>query len=200
MTRPVRRPRDRDSIEPASPPQAPPHPWRATAPQPPPHLWGAVAPQPPPQPPPQAHVRGRRQALDAAWLVYLAVAAPPTAPPKPHPLLAQGLAQLAEGHAFEAHETWEQAWRESPYPQRLFYLGLTKFAAAYAQAARGNVAGARRLLAGARAALAPFTGTYLGVDVVALADNAGWGLRAPAPKAPRKAAKRADENRDASPG
>ena len=62
-----------------------------------------------------------------------------------------GLDAYAAGDFFEAHELMEPAWMGSADPaERSLILGLIKVAAADVHAVRGNPAGVRRNLEGAR--------------------------------------------------
>ncbi|MBM3939413.1 MAG: DUF309 domain-containing protein [SAR202 cluster bacterium] len=116
--------------------------------------------------PPREFARGTRQALDARWLAYLAESAiHPAEPTVPHPLFARAVYEFNGGRCLESHETWELAWRDTPYPERLFHLALAKIGAAFAHAQRGNAHGARRLLTDGLHVLEPFRPSYHGIDV-----------------------------------
>ena len=68
--------------------------------------------------------------------------------------LKAGLAAYERGDFFEAHEDLEPAWMGTPdLPERALLQGLIKVAAAYVHDVRGNPAGIRRNLDGARALL-----------------------------------------------
>src|SRR5688572_23543237 len=45
-----------------------------------------------------------------------------------HDLLTQGIIFFNGGRYFEAHEAWEDLWRETTGPDRLFYQGLIQAA------------------------------------------------------------------------
>jgi predicted metal-dependent hydrolase len=86
-------------------------------------------------------------------------------------ILAEGLAAYEHGDYFLAHELLEPAWMGASDPvERDLYQGLIKIAAAFVHHVRGNPAGVRKNLTGARerlmdgAAAAP----SLGIDVAAL--------------------------------
>ncbi len=65
--------------------------------------------------------------------------------------LAAGVAAYERGDFFEAHELLEPAWMGTDdLGERALYQGLIKLAAAYVHAVRGNPAGVRRNLEGAR--------------------------------------------------
>jgi predicted metal-dependent hydrolase len=78
-----------------------------------------------------------------------------------------GLEAYAAGDFFEAHELLEPAWMGTPdLDERSLLQGLIKVAAADVHAVRGNRAGIRRNLEGARERLrAGAAGTITGVTV-----------------------------------
>lgn len=81
------------------------------------------------------------------------------------------LAAYADGDFFAAHERLEPAWMGSAdLAERELDQGLIKLAAAYVHAVRGNPAGIRTNLLGARRRLAAgaTAGAAAGVDVPAL--------------------------------
>jgi predicted metal-dependent hydrolase len=83
-----------------------------------------------------------------------------------------GLEAYAAGDFFEAHELMEPAWMGTADPaERALIQGLIKVAAADVHAVRGNPAGVRRNLEGARDRLVSGTGgeiTGIDLDVPAL--------------------------------
>jgi len=84
-----------------------------------------------------------------------------------------GLAAYDRGDFFEAHEELEPAWMGSDDPvERALLQGLIKVAAAYVHDVRGNPAGIRTNLTGARRLLAEAaegpTDNATGIDVDAL--------------------------------
>ena len=84
-----------------------------------------------------------------------------------HILLA-GVAQYNDGYYFEAHETWEDFWMQSPWPVRRFLQGLIQLAAAFVHFVRQEYPGTIRLLGYAVEKLNDFTPRYLGIDVETL--------------------------------
>ena len=117
-------------------------------------------------PPPQTHASGGRPALDEAWLAYLQSAPfDPSALTAP-PGVAEGARLFNEGRHHDAHEVWEAAWREAPYPGKLFLLALAKIAAGLAHP--GGAGAASRVTADGLRFLAPFEPVCMGVDVAAL--------------------------------
>ena len=78
-----------------------------------------------------------------------------------------GLEAYDAGDFFEAHELLEPAWMGTPdLAERNLIQGLIKVAAAYVHGVRGNPAGIRRNLEGARDRLrSGGSGTITGIDV-----------------------------------
>lgn len=72
-----------------------------------------------------------------------------------------GIVAYEEGHFWHAHELMEPAWMGSAdRAERDLDQGLIKVAAAYVHAERGNLAGMRKNLMGARRLLAAVTGEH----------------------------------------
>ena len=69
-------------------------------------------------------------------------------------LLGEGVKFFNAGSYFEAHEVWEDLWRETAGPVRRFYQGLIQAAVAMHHLERGNLAGARSQLSKSLANLA----------------------------------------------
>jgi hypothetical protein len=81
--------------------------------------------------------------------------------------VAAGLEAYDTGDFFEAHELLEPAWMGTPdLAERNLIQGLIKVAAAYVHGVRGNPAGIRRNLEGARDRLrSGATGSITGIEV-----------------------------------
>src|SRR5262252_5771588 len=58
-------------------------------------------------------------------------------------LLQNGIIFFNNGHYFEAHEAWEDLWRVTRGPLRLFYQGLIQAAVGLHHLHNGNFNGAR---------------------------------------------------------
>ena len=58
-------------------------------------------------------------------------------------LLQNGIIFFNTGHYFEAHEAWEDLWRVTRGPLRLFYQGLIQAAVGLHHLKNGNFNGAR---------------------------------------------------------
>lgn len=92
----------------------------------------------------------------------------PLPPERRAAILAEGLAAYDRGDFFLAHELLEPAWMGASDPaERDLYQGLIKLAAAFVHDARGNPAGVRKNLLGARALLADASvaGMEAGLDL-----------------------------------
>jgi uncharacterized protein len=79
--------------------------------------------------------------------------------------LRRGLAQVRGGQYFEAHESFEDAWRAADPAEKDFFQGLVHVTVAWYQARRGNRAGCERQLAKAQRRLAAFVPEHRGVNV-----------------------------------
>ena len=132
------------------------------------------------QPPPQRGAQGGRPALDRRWLAYLEADGDPGdgADLVASDLPARGSAEFNGGNFFASHETWEELWGRTAYPQRLFCLALTKLGAGFEHARRTNARGATRVLSDALAYLAPFLPAYARLDTQRLHDDVSAWLRA----------------------
>ncbi len=119
------------------------------------------------RPPPQDHARGSRRVLDRRWLEYLKQTGKMDDAPgiAADPAFRSGIDEFNTGHFFESHETWEAIWHQTPYPEQLFLLGLTKVAAGLAHLQRQNAWGARRLLEDGVRFLDAFSVVYAGIDL-----------------------------------
>lgn len=84
-------------------------------------------------------------------------------------LFEGGLKLFNEGKYFEAHEVWEDLWRETQGPARLFYQGLIQAAAGLHHLNGGNLTGARGQLRKSLAKLEQFGQNYCGIDNARLA-------------------------------
>ena len=81
------------------------------------------------------------------------------------PLYLSGIEEFNRQAYFESHEAWECLWRETEGAAKQFYKGLIQAAVALYHLRRGNLYGARKLLAGTQKYLHPFRPSYLGLDV-----------------------------------
>jgi hypothetical protein len=79
--------------------------------------------------------------------------------------LRRGLDQMRNGLYFEAHESFEDAWRAAGLEEKDFFQGLVHVTVSWYQARRGNRTGCERQLAKAQRRLAAFVPEHRGVDV-----------------------------------
>lgn len=127
--------------------------------------------------PPQQFPHGARRLVDGQWLAYVASTGDvgDGAALARSALLQRGVAEFNEGRFRDSHETWEELWKDTLYPERLFLLALTKLGAGYAHALRRNDRGMRSQLAEAVRILRVFAPAYAGVDAQRLMDDVnGW--------------------------
>jgi predicted metal-dependent hydrolase len=76
-----------------------------------------------------------------------------------------GVGHFNRGEYFDAHEVWEDLWRDCGPADRLFYQSLIQAAVALYHWGRDNRVGADRLLASGRAKMAGYRPTHRGLDV-----------------------------------
>ncbi len=82
--------------------------------------------------------------------------------------LHRGAREFNRGLFFEAHETWEEAWRPMSGPDRDLFRGLIQLAVAAKKVGEGNANGANRLFERAHRLLVPYSPHRLGIDVAEL--------------------------------
>lgn len=94
-------------------------------------------------------------------LPYGAVGVPPVSEePLPPELTVEVARELVQaGQPFAAHETFEVAWRHRPEDERELWQGMAQVCAGLTHAARGNAAGASRLVDRGAARLATYAAT-----------------------------------------
>jgi predicted metal-dependent hydrolase len=77
----------------------------------------------------------------------------------------EGVALFNRGEFFDAHEVWEELWKECPAAERRFVQALIQAAVAIYHFERGNHAGASRLFHSGRRYMEPYRPTHCGLDV-----------------------------------
>ena len=94
---------------------------------------------------------------------------------KPSTQLLYGISLFNRGEYFAAHEALEDAWREGPADDKQFLQGLVQSAVGMHLFSKGNLVGARGVLARSIRNLEPFTPQHMEIDVAALLDSLrGW--------------------------
>jgi predicted metal-dependent hydrolase len=66
---------------------------------------------------------------------------------------------------FEAHEVWEDVWKDYTGPSRKFYQGLIQVAVCLHHFGNGNIRGALKLYHSSRAYLEPYRPKHEGIDL-----------------------------------
>jgi hypothetical protein len=84
----------------------------------------------------------------------------------PHnPLYLQGIAYFNACEFFEAHEVWEELWKDYSGELRLFYKGLIQAAVALHHFGNGNIRGARKVYFSSRNYLAQYRPICCNLDL-----------------------------------
>ena len=87
----------------------------------------------------------------------------------------RGIQLFNQRHFFDAHEIWEDVWRESSGAEKKFLQGLIQAAVAFHHYSTGNLRGACSLMERARKNLVEYPGEFAGIRVAFLcASLAGW--------------------------
>jgi predicted metal-dependent hydrolase len=81
------------------------------------------------------------------------------------PLYLQGIAYFNACEFFEAHEVWEDLWKNYSGDLRLFYKGLIQAAVALHHFGNGNIRGARKVYGSSRGYLQQYAPVCDGLDV-----------------------------------
>jgi len=84
-------------------------------------------------------------------------------------LFRKGIEEFNTQCFFEAHDSWEELWRETSGPERLFYQGLIQTAVGLYHLGNGNARGAKSQLGKALDKLERYLPTYHGIDTARLA-------------------------------
>ena len=86
-------------------------------------------------------------------------------------LLSEGINFFNSGRYFEAHERWEDLWRVTRGPLRLFYQGLVQAAVGLHHLSRGNLNGGRAQITKSVAKLAEYPALFCKIDNGKLVDE-----------------------------
>jgi uncharacterized protein len=81
------------------------------------------------------------------------------------PRYLQGVAYFNACEFFEAHEVWEDLWKDYSGNLRLFYKGLIQAAVALHHFGNGNVRGARKVYRSSRGYLDAYRPVCVGLDL-----------------------------------
>jgi predicted metal-dependent hydrolase len=81
------------------------------------------------------------------------------------PLYLKGIAYFNACEFFEAHETWEELWKNYSGDLRLFYKGLIQAAVALHHFGNGNIRGARKVYGSSRGYLEQYGPVCAGLNV-----------------------------------
>ena len=79
-------------------------------------------------------------------------------------LLREGINFFNGARYFEAHEAWEDLWRPTRGPLRLFYQGLVQAAVGMHHLSRGNMNGARAQLGKSLSKLEQYPDRFCQID------------------------------------
>ncbi|HJZ57078.1 MAG TPA: DUF309 domain-containing protein [Gemmataceae bacterium] len=89
----------------------------------------------------------------------------PTTPGEYDPRYLAGVRLFNAGEYFEAHEVWEDLWRDCPAADRRFYQSLIQAAVALYHWENGNRPGTVRLFHSGRRYMEAYRPSYRGLDV-----------------------------------
>jgi predicted metal-dependent hydrolase len=81
------------------------------------------------------------------------------------PLYLQVIAYFNACEFFEAHEVWEELWKDYSGELRLFYKGLIQAAVALHHFGNGNIRGARKVYRSSRGYLEQYRPVCVGLDI-----------------------------------
>lgn len=122
---------------------------------------------------------GNRRRLEQQWLelldrnglqTYL-----PESPSIVPSQLHEAVDQFNGGEYWDCHETLEEVWLATPYPERFFYHAIIKVAVGFHHVGRHNRHGARVKLSDGVRLLLLFPPDYMGLRVDRLlADSSSW--------------------------
>ena len=78
---------------------------------------------------------------------------------------AAGVRLFNQENFFEAHDVWEQVWKNAEGEEKTFYQGLIQAAAALLHVQRGNSVGAISVYLKSRPQLDPVPAVWMGVEL-----------------------------------
>jgi uncharacterized protein len=80
----------------------------------------------------------------------------------------RGMDLFNQHRFFDAHEAWEEVWKQVYGRHKLFYQGLIQCAVALEHLRRGNLRGARVLFRTCQTKFAPLPRVYMGLEIWSL--------------------------------
>ncbi|HSM25503.1 MAG TPA: DUF309 domain-containing protein [Anaerolineaceae bacterium] len=89
-----------------------------------------------------------------------------------HHRAIKGIYLFNQKKFFDAHEELELAWREEKGEIRDLYRGILQIGVAYYHIQRKNFSGGKKLLQRSQKWLQPYSGTYLGINIKKLKQDA----------------------------
>jgi hypothetical protein len=87
-------------------------------------------------------------------------------------LYLRGIDLFNRGEFFDAHEVLEEVWRAALAPEKAFVQGLIQISVAFVHHSRGNVRGARSLLARGCKNLSAYPAFHQGIQLQTLISSA----------------------------
>ena len=81
------------------------------------------------------------------------------------PRYLEGIRCFNSREFFEAHEVWEDLWRDEQGPSRRYYQGLIQIAVCLHHFGNGNTRGARKLYHSSRGYVEAYRPRHLGLDL-----------------------------------
>ena len=84
----------------------------------------------------------------------------------------EGIKLFNQGKYYQAHDLLEEAWMDSPSPERDLYQGILQIGLAYYQITRGNYRGSLKMFQLAKHNLSLLGIALLGIDIARLQADA----------------------------
>jgi uncharacterized protein len=85
--------------------------------------------------------------------------------------LYRAIEEFNDGYFFESHETLEDLWMVTPWPERQLFQGIIQLAAAFVHYARREYPGILKLLDAAIEKVGEFTPEAFGIDAAQLVES-----------------------------
>ena len=85
--------------------------------------------------------------------------------------LYRAIEEFNDGYFFESHETLEDLWMVTPWPERQLFQGIIQLAAAFVHYARREYPGILKLLDAAMEKVGEFRPAAFGIDSAALVES-----------------------------